>query len=102
MKILLFTVASLALAVIPVTAGAAPPADANQVKGQGCVQAGVTAGCLVVKDAQTGKLLNLLIKGAKPALDIGIDFVGAPFNGTTACMQGIPVQISTWCPAMNR
>ena len=96
MKALLFVVASLALAAIPMTAAAAPPSGANQVKGTGCVQAGVEAGCLVVKDTASGNLYGLLIKGAKPPVGIGIDFAGAPFNGSTTCMQGIPVQISTW------
>jgi hypothetical protein len=95
-KALLFVVASLALAAVPVAAGAAPPPNANQVKGTGCVQAGAEAGCLVVKDTASGNLYSLLIKGAKPPVGIGIDFAGAPFNGATTCSQGTPVQISTW------
>jgi hypothetical protein len=66
------------------------------VKGKGCVQAGVEAGCLVVKDSQNGKLFSLLIKGAKPAIGAGIDFAGAPFSGMTTCTQGTPIQIQTW------
>lgn len=77
-------------------AGAPPPPNANQVKGTGCVQAGVEAGCLVVKDTASGHLYSLLIKGAKPAVGAGIDFVGAPFSGATTCMQGSPVQIQSW------
>jgi len=95
-KALLFVVASLTLAAIPIAAAAAPPSDAKQVKGTGCVQAGAEAGCLVVKDTSSGYLYSLLIKGAKPAVGIGIDFAGAPISGATTCMQGIPVQISTW------
>jgi hypothetical protein len=91
----LFLAAVLALAFVPATAGAAPP-DAKQVKGQGCVEAGVEAGCLVVKDALSGKLYNLQIKGAKPAVGIGIGFAGVPFSGADTCMQGMPVQVSTW------
>jgi hypothetical protein len=94
MKALAFAAAFLALAA---TATAAPPpADGNQLKGKGCVQAGVEAGCLVVKDAQSGKLFNLLIKGAKPAIGAGIDFIGATSSGANTCMQGTPVQIETW------
>ncbi len=91
MKALAF---AAALLVIASAAGAPPPA--NQVKGKGCVQPGVEAGCLVVKDAESGKLFNLLIKGAKPAVGAGIDFVGTPFTGMTPCMQGFPVQIHSW------
>ena len=92
MKALAFAAILLALAA---TATAAPP-SANQVKGKGCVQAGVETGCLVIKDAQSGKVFNLLIKGAKPPIGAGIDFVGAPFSGTTTCIQGTPVQIQSW------
>ena len=94
MKVLAFAAAVLVLASAA-TASAAPP-QANQIKGKGCVQAGVEAGCLVVKDAQSGKLFNLLIKVAKPAIGAGIDFVGAPSSGANTCMQGTPVQIQTW------
>ena len=95
-KALLFVVASLALAAVPIAAAAAPPSYAKQVKGTGCVQAGVEPGCLVVKDTASGNLYSLLIKGAKPPVGIGIDFAGEPFSGSTSCMQGTPVQISTW------
>jgi opacity protein-like surface antigen len=94
MKKFAFAAALLVLATAAATA--ASPSDAKQVKGQGCVQAGVEAGCLVVKDAQSGKLYSLLIKGAKPAIGAAIDFAGTPVSGTTACMQGTPVQLSTW------
>jgi hypothetical protein len=90
----LFVAASLALAAIPLTVAAAPPS--NQVKGTGCVQAGVEAGCLVVKDTTSGNLFSLLIKGAKPPVGVAIDFAGAPVTGSTACMKGTPVQLSTW------
>jgi hypothetical protein len=89
-------VVALALAAAAASISAAPPTAAKQVKGTGCVQAGVEAGCLVVKDAASGNLYSLMIKGAKPAVGIGIDFVGAPISGASQCMQGIPVQISTW------
>lgn len=88
--------ALLALAAAALAAGAAPAPGAKQVKGQGCVQAGVETGCLLVKDAATGKLYYLLIKDAKPAIGIGIDFGGTLFGGTSTCMQGTPVQVSTW------
>ena len=96
MKGFVSAVVSLALAAAAASISAAPPTAAKQVKGTGCVQAGVEAGCLVVKDAASGSLYSLIVKGAKPAVGIGIDFVGAPISGATQCMQGIPVQISTW------
>ena len=96
MKALLSGVVTFALTAIPMAAAAASPSNANQVRGTGCVQAGVEAGCLVVKDTASGNLYSLLIKGAKPPVGIAIDFAGAPFTGSTTCMQGTPVQLSTW------
>jgi hypothetical protein len=86
----------LALAGPAVSAGAASAPDAKQVKAKGCVEAGVEASCLVVKDAESGKLYNLLIKGAKPVVGTGIEFTGVPFDGMTTCMQGSPVKVTTW------
>ena len=96
MKGFVSAVVSLALAAAAASTLAAPPTAVKQVKGTGCVQAGVEAGCLVVKDAASGDLYGLIIKGAKPAVGTGIDFVGVPFSGASTCMQGIPVQISSW------
>ena len=96
MKALAFAAALLVLAGAAAAAAAPPPANGNQLKGKGCVQVGVETGCLVVKDAQSGKLFNLLIKGAKPAIGAGIDFIGATSSGANTCMQGTPVQIETW------
>jgi hypothetical protein len=95
-KALFFAVASLALAASPLAAGAAAAQDAQQVKGQGCVQAGVEAGCLVVKDPLSGRVYSLQIKGTKPPFGAGIDFVGASSSGANTCTQGTPVQVSTW------
>ena len=91
-----FAFAAALLALASAAATAAPPSDAKPVKGRGCVQAGVEAGCLVVKDTLSGRLYTLLIKGAKPTIGAGIDFAGTPFSGPTTCMQGTPLQLSTW------
>ena len=89
----MFAMAALVLAG---AAGAAAAPDTKQVNGQGCVKPGVEASCLVVQDAGSGKLYNLLIKGAKPTVGTGIEFTGVPFTGMTQCMQGTPVQVSNW------
>jgi len=96
MKALAFAAALLSLVATASAAGAPPQADENQVKGKGCVQAGVETGCLLVKDEQSGKLFNLLIKGAKPAIGAGIGFVGTPSSGASTCMKGSAVQVQTW------
>jgi hypothetical protein len=104
MKVFAFRIAVLALAASAAPfAVAAPPPDAKPVHAQGCVAAGVEPSCLVVKDTATGKLYNLLIKGAKPPIGVGIEFTGQPFTGTTTCQQGAPVQVANWQrkPAIN-
>jgi opacity protein-like surface antigen len=96
MRRLVCAVAALALAGAAAAAGGAPAPDAKQVNAQGCVKAGVEASCLMVKDVDSGKLYNLLIKGDKPAIGIGIEFTGVPYDGVTVCMQGAPVQVTKW------
>jgi hypothetical protein len=94
-KALLFAMASVALAASPLTASAAAAPD-QQIKGRGCVEAGVDTSCLMVKDVQNGRLYSLQIRGVRPPVGIGIDFAGAPFSGVNTCMQGTPVLVSTW------
>jgi adenine deaminase len=96
MKGFVFAVASLTLAGAALAVSAAAAQDTNQVHAQGCVAAGVEASCLVVKDTASGKLYSLLVKGLMPAVGIGIEFTGVPYTGTTACMQGTPVQVTAW------
>lgn len=99
MKVFAFRIAVLALAISAATfAAAAPPPDAKPVHAQGCVAAGVEASCLVVKDTATGKLYNLILKGAKPPIGAGIEFTSQPFTGSTTCQQGAPVQVANWQP----
>lgn len=77
-------------------AGASPAPEAKPVTGQGCVEAGVEAKCLVVKDVTSGVLYNLLIKGTQPEVGTGIEFTGTPYNGMTICMQGTPLNVTKW------
>lgn len=90
-----FVCAAVLFALATWTAAAAPP-DARRVRAQGCVQPGVESGCLVLRDAASGTLYSLLVKGARPTVGAGIDFTGTHFNGATTCMQGTPVQVSSW------
>ena len=95
MKALVMTWAVLVLATAA-SAVAASDEKPKEVHGAGCVQAGVEARCLVVKDIGSGTLYNLLIKEPRPAIGEGIEFTGAPFEGATYCMQGAPVRVTTW------
>ena len=98
MKKVFSAVAAIALAGAVATSGAAPGPDAKQITARGCVQAGAERRCLVLKDVESGKLFELLIKGAGPDIGTGIEFTGKPYPGTTACMQGSPVQVTSWTP----
>ena len=89
------TAALLAVAAFAIGASAFA-SDAKQVHATGCVQAGVEPGCLVVQDKTSGNLYDLVIKGARPLTGAAIEFTGVPFNGATTCMQGIPVEVSSW------
>ncbi|MGB8259834.1 MAG: hypothetical protein WCE75_05770 [Terracidiphilus sp.] len=73
-----------------------PPEKPNEVHGSGCVQAGVEARCLVLRDLKSGKLYNLLVADPRPAVGDAIAFTGAPFDGATYCMQGEPVKVTHW------
>jgi hypothetical protein len=97
--------AAIALLGILVTSAAAAQ-EPKPVKGQGCVAAGVEASCLVVKDVKTGVQYNLFFKGAKPAVGSGIEFTGVLRDMMTTCMEGKPLEVSSWsrvdslkCPA---
>ena len=81
---------------LPAELTAAPKTD--QVRAEGCVEAGVEAGCLVVKDLKSGTLYNLRIKGPHPKVGEGIDLVGVPFDGVSICMQGPVVDVIKWAP----
>ncbi len=96
MKRMACLLAATALAAFAATATAGPAPGAKPVHGQGCVEAGVEAGCLVVKDAKSGVLYNLLIKGTHPAIRVGIDFTGVPHDGPTICMQGVALDVTNW------
>ncbi|MFP5276501.1 MAG: hypothetical protein ACLGPM_05260 [Acidobacteriota bacterium] len=98
MKALILTAALLGLAVC-VLAQQSKPAQANQVHAvhaSGCVQQGVEAGCLLMKDTQSGKLYQLLIRGARPEAGMAIEMTGSSFRGVTSCMQGQPVSVAKW------
>ena len=78
-----------------------PPAatQSDKVMGSGCVEAGVEAGCIVLKDAKSGTLYNLFFKGKKPTIGSAIQFSGTTHDGPTTCMQGKPVNVTEWKPS---
>lgn len=84
---------AIAMAALPLRAA---PQDDKKVHAEGCVEAGVETGCLVVKDIKSGKVYNILVKDPKPKVGSGIEFTGAVHQGVTMCMQGTPVEVDHW------
>lgn len=66
-----------------------------QFHGEGCVEPGVEASCLLVRDVKTSAVYSLFIKGVQPAIGTGIEFTGISHRGVT-CMQGKPVDVLGW------
>ncbi|HWX53955.1 MAG TPA: hypothetical protein VN176_05115 [Verrucomicrobiae bacterium] len=77
----------------------ADPGPPQKITGTGCVEAGVEAGCMVLKDVKTQTLYNLYFSGKKPDIGTAIQFEGTKQEGVTICMQGEPVRVSKWTPA---
>jgi hypothetical protein len=88
--------AAMTLAVAVAASGAGPTPEPKQVRAEGCVEAGVEMHCLVLKDVQSGKLYNLLVKEPRPNIGEGIELTGVPFDGVTYCMQGTAVKVTDW------
>lgn len=71
-----------------------PPAEA--VKGSGCVENGVEAGCLVLKDFKDKTLYSLhFSSGKKLGPGTAISFEGTKLDADI-CMQGTPVAVTKW------
>jgi hypothetical protein len=84
------------LAASAPAAWAGPEPKAKEVRAEGCVEAGVEARCLVLRDLKSGDLYNLLVNEPRPAIGDGIEFTGVPFDGMTYCMQGTAVKVTAW------
>ena len=72
------------------------------IQGSGCVESGVEANCIVLKDKKTGELYNLYFEPDKaPKIGAGISFQGRARDGATICMQGKPVRVQKWAANDN-
>ena len=96
MKRVILAVAAMVLSAAAVTADAGPAPDSKEVHAEGCVEPGVDTQCLMVKDVKSGKLYNVFINEPRPAIGDGIEFTGVLYDGTTYCMQGTPVDVTSW------
>jgi hypothetical protein len=98
MKRFVLVMAAITFAGAALIAGAGRAQESGKVRAEGCVEPGVEAGCLVVKDVKSGKLYNVMIKKPRPEIGAGIEFTGVLHDGLTVCMQGIAVEVTTWAP----
>jgi hypothetical protein len=73
-----------------------PQPEPKKVHGEGCVEAGVEARCLVVRDVRAGKLYNILVGDPRPTLGEGIEFTGTLRQGANVCMQGAAIEVERW------
>jgi hypothetical protein len=90
------TLAAIVLSGLAIAAGTGQTPEAKPVHGEGCVEAGVEARCLVVRDVASGKLYNLLAKEPRPRVGEGIEFDGVVYQGVSVCMQGVPMKVTSW------
>lgn len=74
----------------------ATPSSPGTISASGCVEGGVEAGCLVLRETETKTLYNLLFAGKKPVIGTVIHFTGKKHDGPTTCMQGEPVHVEEW------
>ncbi|HYX67567.1 MAG TPA: hypothetical protein VE825_00420 [Terriglobales bacterium] len=80
-------------------AGQSAPANKGKIQKSGTVEAGVEAGCLVLRDTRDHKLYNVLfVTGKKPEAGQEISFTGNLSDNMTTCMEGIEVVVTSWKP----
>ena len=85
---------TIVAAALCAVAGAAFAKDSATIKGSGCVEAGVEAGCLVV--GKNKKAYSLLFSGEKAKVGTAITFEGTRHTGPSICMQGTSVAVTKW------
>ncbi len=104
---MLFRVAIRGLVSVLISTGAVatqrPASDSRAqsetVHKSGQVEAGIEAGCLVVRDRKDHKLYNVLFRsGKKPRPGEEISFRGTIHQGPNTCMEGIAVDAIAWKP----
>lgn len=66
------------------------------IHGSGCVEKAVETSCHVLTDSKTGETYNLLFGGKVPKAGTAIRFKGTAHQGMTTCMQGKPVNVTSW------
>jgi len=73
-----------------------PQPEPKKVHGEGCVEAGVEARCLIVRDVAHARLYSILVGDPRPIPGEGIEFTGIVHQGPTVCMQGTAIEVEHW------
>jgi hypothetical protein len=73
-----------------------PQPEVKKVHGEGCVEAGVDARCLIVRDLRAGRIYNILAGDPRPTPGEGIEFTGTLHQGGNICMQGAAIEVEHW------
>lgn len=71
-------------------------AKPKTVRGSGCIENAVENNCHVLIDSKSGDTYNLFFSGKVPKSGTAIQFKGSGHQGMTTCMQGKPVNVSSW------
>ncbi len=71
-------------------------AKSGTLRGSGCVENAVESSCHVLIDSKSGEIYNLLFSAKVPKSGTAIQFKGTAHHGTTTCMQGKPVNVTSW------
>ena len=75
-----------------------PASKAKTIQGSGCVENAVETKCHALIDSKTGDIYNLLFSAKAPKSGTAIRFKGTMHHGMTTCMQGKPVNVTSWKP----
>lgn len=73
-----------------------PQPEPKKVHGEGCVESGVDARCLIVRDVAHSRLYSIIVGDPRPVPGEGIEFTGTVHQGPPVCMQGTAIEIEHW------
>lgn len=69
--------------------------EIREMKATGCVRKAVEGGCLLLRTLD-GKTTYNIFATPQPEPGIVITIEGKQHSGPTACMQGIPIDVTKW------
>jgi hypothetical protein len=73
-----------------------PAAKPKAVRGSGCIENAVESSCHILVDSKSGDTYNLFFSGKVPKSGTAVQFKGTAHQGMTTCMQGKPVNVTSW------